>query len=78
MHLETIAVHAGHAPDPVTGAVTPAIQLSTTFARQEDGTLPGGFLYARNGNPNRHALEQCLTALEGGADAACFSSGSAA
>jgi cystathionine gamma-synthase len=78
MHLETIAVHAGHAPDPVTHAVTPAIHLSTTFERAEDGTLPGGYLYTRNDNPNRRALEQCLTALEGGADAACFSSGSAA
>jgi cystathionine gamma-synthase len=78
MHLETIAVHAGHAPDPVTGAVTPAIQLSTTFERGEDGALRGDFLYTRNDNPNRRSLEQCLTALEGGVDAACFSSGSAA
>lgn len=78
MHLETIAVHAGHTPDPVTGAVTPPIQLSTTFERAPDGTLAGGYLYTRNDNPNRHALETCLTALEGGADAACFSSGSAA
>ncbi len=78
MHLETIAVHAGHTPDPVTGAVTPAIQLSTTFERSADGTLPGGYLYTRNDNPNRQALERCLTALEGGADAACFASGSAA
>lgn len=78
MHLETLAVHAGHTPDPFTGAVTPAIQLSTTFERAEDGTLPGGYLYTRYGNPNRNSLEQCLTALEGGVDAACFSSGSAA
>ena len=37
MHLETLAVHAGHAPDPVTGAVTPGIQLSTTFERAPEG-----------------------------------------
>ena len=36
MRLETIAVHAGHEPDPVTGAVTPAIHLSTTFEREPD------------------------------------------
>ncbi len=78
MHLETLAVHAGHAPDPTTGAVTPAIQLSTTFERAPDGTLRDAYLYTRNDNPNRHALEVCLAALEGGADAACFSSGSAA
>ncbi len=78
MRIETIAVHAGHSPDPTTGAVTPAIQLSTTFERNPDGTLRGDYLYTRNDNPNRRALEQCLTALEGGADAACFASGSAA
>ncbi len=78
MHIETIAVHAGHAPDPATGAVTPAIQLSTTFERDAGGALRGDYLYSRNDNPNRRALEQCLTALEGGADAACFASGSAA
>jgi cystathionine gamma-synthase len=78
MRLETLAVHAGHTTDPVTGAVTPPIHLSTTFERSEDGTLPGGYLYTRNDNPNRRALEQCLAALEGGADAACFASGSAA
>lgn len=78
MRIETIAVHAGHSPDPVTGAVTPAIQLSTTFERTPDGALRGDYLYTRNDNPNRRALEQCLTALEGGADAACFASGSAA
>ena len=33
MRIETLAVHAGHAPDPGTGAVSPPIHLSTTFAR---------------------------------------------
>ena len=36
MRIETIAVHAGHAPDPATGAVTPPIHLSTTFEREAD------------------------------------------
>ncbi len=78
MHLETLAVHAGHVPDPVTGAVTPPISLSTTFERSADGSYRGGFVYARSGNPNRRALEECLARLEGGADAAAFSSGQAA
>jgi len=78
MHLETLAVHAGHAPDPVTGAVTPTISLSTTFERSADGTYRGGFVYARADNPNRRALEQCLARLEGGAGAVAFSSGQAA
>ncbi len=78
MHIETLAVHAGSSVDPRTRAVTLPIHLSTTFERAEDGTFPGGFTYTRSGNPTRQALEACLTALEGGADAAAFSSGSAA
>ena len=78
MRLETIAVHAGHAPDPVSGAVTPPIHLSTTFEREPDLSFRGGHLYTRYSNPNRIALEACLAQLEGGGAAACFASGSAA
>ena len=78
MRLETLAVHAGRKIDPATRAVAMPIHLSTTFERAADGTLPGGFLYSREGNPTRAALETCLAALEGGAAAAVFSSGSAA
>ena len=78
MKIETLAVHAGHATDPGTGDVTPPIHLSTTFERGPDGSYPLGYLYARGGNPNRSALEKCLSVLEGGAAAAAFSSGSGA
>src|SRR5438876_369358 len=78
MRLETLAVHAGRRVDPTTGAVTPAIHPSTTFERGPDGSYPRGFLYTRNANPNRNALEECLAALEGGEAAAAFASGSAA
>ena len=78
MHIETVAVHAGHEPDPATGAVTPPIHLSTTFEREIDGSYRSGLVYSRYANPNRGSLETCLAALEGGAGAACFSSGSAA
>ena len=78
MRLETRAVHVGTSIDPATGAVTPPIQLSVTFERDTDGSYPRGFLYARNGNPTREALERCLADLEGGADAAAFASGTAA
>ena len=77
MRLETLAVHAGHAVDPATSAVTPPIYLSTTYARETSGEHTG-YLYSRYTNPNRASLEQCLAALEGGACAASFSSGSAA
>ena len=77
-HLETLAVHAGRRPDPATGAVMPPIHLSTTFERAADGTYTDGFVYTRSENPNRRALEECLAALEGGAEAAALSSGMAA
>lgn len=78
MHIETIAVHAGHAPDPASGALTPPITLSTTFEREGDGTYRAGYIYSRNATPNRTALEECLAALEGGDAALAFASGSAA
>lgn len=78
MHIETLAVHAGAAVEPVTRAVIPPIHLSTTFERGEDGSFPGGFVYTRAGNPTRQALESALAALEGGAACAAFASGTAA
>src|SRR5215467_2438656 len=78
MKIETKAVHAGRQVDPATGAVTPPIHLSSTFERRPDGSYPSGYEYSRDRNPNRHALEQCVSALEGGQEAAAFSSGSAA
>jgi cystathionine gamma-synthase len=78
MRLETLLVHAGHAPDPATGAVSPPIHLSTNFAREPDGSLPHGFLYARSENPTRLMLERALAPLEGGAVAFAFASGMAA
>ncbi len=77
-HLETLAVHAGVETDPATGAVIPPIHLSTTFERAADGTFPRGYVYTRSANPNRAALETALAALQGGAAAAAFASGSAA
>lgn len=76
--FETLAVHAGHSVDVGTGAVTEAIHLSTTFERDADGGYSRGFLYSRNHNPNRDALEAALAALEGGAGSAAFGSGLAA
>ena len=78
MKLETLAIHAGRHPDATTGAVAPSPILSTTFARDADGEYPHGHLYSRSGNPGRTALETLLAALERGATAAAFASGSAA
>src|SRR4051794_15572752 len=78
MRNETLAVHAGHGVDPATGAVAPPIYLSTTYERAADGSFPTGYIYSRSGNPNRAMLEAALAAIEGGAAAAAFGSGSAA
>jgi cystathionine gamma-synthase len=73
----TRAIHAGQAPDPVTGAVVPPISLATTFAQDGVGGHRG-FEYSRSGNPTRAALETCVAALEGGRHAFAFASGLAA
>jgi cystathionine gamma-synthase len=78
MKIETLAVHAGHSIDPATGAVSSPIYLSTTFERDAEGTYSRGFMYTRNNNPNRQALELGISTLEGGAAAAAFASGTGA
>ena len=78
MKIETLAVHAGHKIDSATGAVSPPINLSTTFERDVEGTYSRGFMYTRNNNPNREALERGISALEGGAVAVAFASGTGA
>ena len=78
MKIETLAVHAGHTIDPATGAVSAPIHLSTTFERDIEGSYSRGFMYTRNNNPNREALERGVSLLEGGEAAAAFGSGTAA
>lgn len=78
MRFETLCVHAGTGPDPVTGAITLPIHLSTTFERDPDGEFRRGFKYARDLNPTRQALERAMAAVEGGAAALAFASGQAA
>ncbi len=36
-HLETLAVHAGQAPDPVTGAISVPIYITSTYLRASSG-----------------------------------------
>ncbi|MES2375667.1 MAG: PLP-dependent aspartate aminotransferase family protein [Bacteroidota bacterium] len=78
MKTETIAIHAGNQTDETTGAVVQPITMSTTFERMEDGSFHEDLIYSRAANPNRTSLEKVLTRLEGGVDAAAFSSGNAA
>jgi cystathionine gamma-synthase len=76
--FETLAIHAGQEPDPLTGAVVPPIYQVSTFKQDGVGGLRGGYEYSRSANPTRTALEQCLAALEGGPAALAFASGLAA
>ena len=76
--FETLAIHAGQEPDPLTGAVVPPIYQVSTFKQDGVGGLRGGYEYSRSANPTRQALEECLAALEGGARSLAFASGMAA
>ena len=76
--FETLAIHAGQEPDPLTGAVVPPIYQVSTFKQDGVGGLRGGYEYSRSANPTRTALEECLAALEAGPAALAFASGMAA
>jgi cystathionine gamma-synthase len=75
--FETLAVHAGQAPDSATGAVVTPIYQTSTFAQSSVGHHQG-YDYSRTANPTRSALETCLAALEGASHGCAFSSGMAA
>lgn len=74
----TDAVHAGQAPDPLTGAVVPPIYQTSTFTQDGVESLKNGYEYSRGGNPTRNGFEVQLAALEGGTAGFAFASGIAA
>ncbi|MDI1282011.1 aminotransferase class I/II-fold pyridoxal phosphate-dependent enzyme [Brevundimonas sp.] len=83
--FETLALHAGYAPDPTTRAVAVPIYQTTSYAF--DDTQHGadlfdlkvaGNIYTRIMNPTSDVLEQRLAALEGGVAALTVASGMAA
>ena len=76
---ETYVAQGMHRPDPVTGSLIPAVQPSTTFARDEKYQLIAPqHSYARDENPSYLAAELMLAQIEGGAEALLFSSGMSA
>lgn len=75
--FNTLAVHAGMEPDPLTGAVNVPVYLTSTFELTGIGS-DRGYDYSRAGNPTRARLEQALAALEGGICGHAFASGMAA
>jgi len=74
----TRVVHAGGEPDALTGAVSPPIYQTSTYAQDGVGRPRGGYEYARTRNPTRERLERAVADLEGGAYGIAFASGSAA
>jgi cystathionine beta-lyase/cystathionine gamma-synthase len=78
LSIETIAVHGGQSPDPVTGAVMQPVYQTSTYAQDGIGRPRAGYEYARVQNPTREALERNIAALEGGTHGAAFASGLAA
>jgi len=76
--FDTLAVHAGAEPDELTGAVSPPIFQTSTFAQDGVGRPRRGYEYARSQNPTRERLERAVAALEGGEHGIAFASGSAA
>src|SRR3954454_22337533 len=77
MAFSTDCIHAGQAPEPVTGAVTYPIFQTSTYVQPELGRHKG-YEYARTKNPTRGVLEANLAALERGKHAHCFASGMSA
>ena len=77
--FKTREVHAGVSPDPVTGAILTPIYQTTTYVQESvEQYLEKGYSYSRSGNPTVTALENRITALEGGVGSLCFTTGMSA
>src|SRR5215210_2184602 len=83
--FDTLALHAGAAPDPATGARAVPIHLSTSFVFESSDHAAAlfnlersGHVYSRISNPTNAVLEQRVAALEGGVGAIATASGQAA
>lgn len=75
--FDTLSLHAGAGPDPVTGALLTPIYQTTTYVQEAVGQHKG-YTYSRAGNPTVAALERRLAALEGAEFATAFATGLAA
>ena len=83
--FDTLALHAGAAPDPATGARAVPIHLTTSFVFESSDHAAAlfnleraGHVYSRISNPTNAVLEQRVSALEGGIGAITTASGQAA
>ena len=83
--FDTLALHAGAAPDPTTGARAVPIHLTTSFVFESSDHAASlfnleraGHVYSRISNPTNAVLEQRVAALDGGIGAISVASGQAA
>jgi O-acetylhomoserine (thiol)-lyase len=83
--FDTLALHAGAAPDPATGARAVPLHLSTSFVFENSEHAASlfnleraGHVYSRISNPTNAVLEERIAALEGGVGAIATASGQAA
>ncbi len=83
--FDTLALHAGAAPDPATGARATPIHLTTSFVFESSDHAAAlfnlersGHVYSRLSNPTCAVLEQRIAALDGGIGAITTASGQAA
>ncbi|MCF6136642.1 O-acetylhomoserine aminocarboxypropyltransferase/cysteine synthase family protein [Pseudalkalibacillus berkeleyi] len=83
--LETVGVHGGLQPDPVTGARALPIYQSNAYKFENTdhaadlfGLKEEGYIYSRIHNPTVTAVEERVAELEGGIGALALASGMAA
>jgi O-acetylhomoserine (thiol)-lyase len=84
-HFDTLSLHAGQQPDPVTGARAVPIYQTTSYVFRDTDHAAAlfdlerpGYIYSRIANPTVAVLEERIAALEGGVGAVCTASGQAA
>jgi O-acetylhomoserine (thiol)-lyase len=83
--FETLQLHGGQVPDPVTGSRAVPIHQTTSYCFRDTAHAAAlfdlkefGFIYTRIMNPTTDVLEQRIARLEGGVGALAFASGQAA
>jgi O-acetylhomoserine (thiol)-lyase len=85
LKFDTLALHAGQRPDPVTGARAQPIYQTTSYVFRDTEQAASlfnleraGHIYSRISNPTVAVLEERIAALEGGVGAVATASGQAA
>ena len=85
LHFDSLSLHAGQEPDPVTGARAVPIYQTTSYVFRDTDHAAAlfnlerpGHIYSRISNPTVAVLEERIAALEGGVGSVCTASGQAA